>query len=443
MTEISKDLLDKQILILTRSKVGGGVVKQILSDYGFTKIATVSSPIKAMDFLHSNSVDIISSELHLGDTNAFTLFDRMRDNHAFDRVAFVMFATNASKGLVAQAVEEDIDAVISKPFTAQTITETFTRVISAKFEPSEYKKKIEEAVKENKNKAYEKAEKLFKEAIKLDKKPALAYYYLGEIAIIKDNIQQAESYFREGLTYKPNNLKCSFGLVFCLEKREEYAESYVVTKKLIGLYPTSQRRLEFAIEYANEIKNYDEQYFFIGVASTVEFMQDSFKRLLVKASVGLAQILFENDQKRAMTLIATARKYSFHDYAVRRRLAKIFLDNNKLDLADKELAFCKRNGDKSDDLLILEAKMSYATKQYYPCIKTLQALQAKNFPGVDIYILMSRAYLAMNDFDRASKAVSYVVKEMPDNYEARVLLDEIADAKTKLESVSNEEETQR
>lgn len=415
----------KNILILDQSS-GANIAKGILAEAGFNSVKIATNTIQAMELLQKQPFDVVASELYLGNTNAFVLYDRIRDNNEFDKIGFIMFATNASKGLAAQAVEREIDAIISKPFTAKAVTDVFTEVIKKRFSPSRYAATLEKAKAEIEAGKYEQAFNILGDALTLDAKPALANYYLAEIMIRKGNIDTSEDYFKKGLSFKPNNLKCLFGLAFCMEKKKQQEEAYKISKRIINLYPTSQKRMKFLIDYAMEKKLQDDLFFFIGVATNIEFMSDDFKKDLAWKSTELARSFMLNkaDVTKANTLIITARKLAFSDLPLRRELADILIDSGSPDFAEKEISYCKQNKDTSDDLLYVDAKAAFALKQYMPAIKLCQELINKRYYKPEVYLLVARAYNALSDLDRAVKFAAIALKEMPDSFAAKQLLED-------------------
>ncbi|MBN1114448.1 MAG: tetratricopeptide repeat protein, partial [Oligoflexia bacterium] len=64
-----------------------------------------------------------------------------------------------------------------------------------------------------------------------------------------------------------------------------------------------------------------------------------------------------------------------------------------------------------------------------------QEILTKNENMPELYLLLGKAYCELNDFERAEKNASAAINQMPDSYEARLLLDEIATKKIEYEKV--------
>ncbi|MFM9577942.1 hypothetical protein, partial [Streptomyces turgidiscabies] len=77
------------------------------------------------------------------------------------------------------AAEEDVDAYILKPFTAELVRKVISQAILKKLEPSKYLQTIEEGKNFLEDKHFPEAEEMFRKAIALDPTPTLALYYHG------------------------------------------------------------------------------------------------------------------------------------------------------------------------------------------------------------------------------------------------------------------------
>ena len=80
-----------------------------------------------------------------------------------------------------------------------------------------------------------------REAIPLEKDPALAYSYLAQISFMKGDYEKAEEIYKKGLAKNPIHYRCMVGQYETLVAQKKHAEAYLVIKKLSETYPANPR----------------------------------------------------------------------------------------------------------------------------------------------------------------------------------------------------------
>ncbi|MBN1114877.1 MAG: hypothetical protein JXA66_06015 [Oligoflexia bacterium] len=422
---LGKDLLDKSILILIPGRKSASTVESILKGWGFTTVHVVHSMIEAMNRLQSYPVEIVASELEIGNSDAFQLFRIMHDNHDFDHVGTIVFSTNTTESIVANAVEKNIDAVISRPFTEQTVVECFAEVIKKRFQPSPYVASVEKAKALILNKNYGEASVILEEAVTRYEKPALACFLLGEIAIHKEQLSRAEEYFKKGLDYKPRNLKCLIGMVFCLRSAGKLEDAYEYTKTLIKIYPTNQKRLKFAISFSSDNNLLKDLYFFLEITTLVENPEKSLSVVITRESLRHFNEMYKEDKKKANNMINIMRLHSKDDLNSRIKLMELLLENDLILQANKELSYCRKNNADTDRFRFLEAGLLYELKQYVDCVRAAQVLNERSSGFPEINLILSKAYLALGDLEKAKQYSDIAIREIPFSFEAKMLFEDI------------------
>jgi hypothetical protein len=86
----------------------------------------------------------------------------------------------------------------------------------------------------------------------------------------------------------------------------------------------------------------------------------------------------------------------------------------------------------------LDARVAFSAMQYYQSVKILQELQNKNYNEPELFILMSKSYLKLNEYDKAEKSATKALGIIPDSLEVRQLLDDISNKKIEAERLKEE-----
>src|SRR5207302_278279 len=139
----------------------------------------------------------------------FDLVDLHKKNHSNSEVlAFFLLSGRSSAIAACGAAEDDVDAILAKPFSMEVLRETFQEVLSRKATPSVYDLRVQEGKNHFKQEQWLKAMDVFQMAIKEDPRPALACYYLGEILSRLGRRDEALKTFETGLKFQPDHYRC-------------------------------------------------------------------------------------------------------------------------------------------------------------------------------------------------------------------------------------------
>lgn len=260
--------------VLVADTVSGsrtGLAKTII-DMGAktTNVMTVSSFEVAETEIERIQPDVVITDYDLGKRSGLDLLPLMRKHKPDSRqTLFILVTGNTSQSAVAQAAEEDVDTFTLKPYTIEVLKKTILKAALQKIKPSTYQLKIDEGKALLFDGKADEAMAVFEAAMKLDSKPALAFFYHGQAEMMKKALETAQDDFSEGLNYNKIHYKCLTGLYDVLMQQKQYTQAYDVVKRIARYFPANPARLAQVLRLAVMTQSYEdiEKYYqiFIGI----------------------------------------------------------------------------------------------------------------------------------------------------------------------------------
>lgn len=242
--------------------------------------------------------------------------DKARDSF------FFLVTGNASQSVVARAAEEDVDSFVIKPYTLNTFRKCISEALNAKLNPSEYMKLIEKGKAQLEAGEIDPAVETFESAKKLDPKPTLACFYLGQADLIRQALEEAGEDYRQGLKYNKIHYKCLTGLYDLLMKQRNYEAAYDIVKRLSQYFPANPNRLAGVLRLAIMTSNYDDIEGYYRIFTQLDNRTDELIRYICSAlAVTGKYYLGRNTRSRALELfekvaITCAGRIQFMRYAL-------------------------------------------------------------------------------------------------------------------------------
>ncbi len=279
-----KSYLETQSLLIVDPGASSrlGIIK-ILCDLGAqpTRITQAASFEEATECLAAQSAQVVVAEYNLKQACGLELLQRQRERlaqepdedgegsespsstSAAQASLFMIITGNTSQSAVARSAEEDIDAYILKPFSANALRNVLLAAILAKIRPSEYARLMEQGKGFLQNKNLGEAEKIFKKTLAMAAQPTLACYYMGQISALQNQPAEAQAFYERGLGYNRIHFKCLSGLFELLNQAHRRTEAYEIAKRIIQYFPANPKRLSEVLKLAIETTQYDdiEKYF--------------------------------------------------------------------------------------------------------------------------------------------------------------------------------------
>ncbi|MBN21269.1 MAG: hypothetical protein CL678_08265 [Bdellovibrionaceae bacterium] len=273
-----------------------------------TSVSTASTYDDAVTIIEKKNPSLVLCDYDLGGRSGLELLQTLRKmKPEMDKKLFVLVTGNSSQSAVAQAAEEDVDTFILRPYTLEVLTNSLMRAAMEKFQPSPYRKTILEGKDLLFKGEIDPAVAKFEEAIKMDPKPALAYFYIGQADFMKEALQDAQGQYSKGLELNKIHYKCLTGLFDLLMKMQQYNEAYDVVKRVSRYFPANPDRLTQVLRLAIMTKNYDDIERYYKTFINMDVRNDELIRYVCAALVVCGKYYLQtNHSSRAMTLFTNA-----------------------------------------------------------------------------------------------------------------------------------------
>lgn len=159
-----------------------------------------------------------------------------------DRLSIIV-TKNSSDSAIAEAAEEQVDAYVLKPFSADSFRERMMEVFAQKVNPSEYVQRIREGKRHFDLKDFARAADEFLGAKPFDEKPTLACFYAGQSFLAMGDMSRALAEYQEGRRHQPLHYKCLTGEFEGLMSEKKYAEAYDLSIVIRQNFPVTSARL--------------------------------------------------------------------------------------------------------------------------------------------------------------------------------------------------------
>lgn len=291
---------NNKVFIVDISTASRRRLTKILSDLGAKgyNIVSHSTFEQAETEMEKVKPKIVISDYYLGNRSGLDLLQSQRENFPKDTKdsLFVIITANSSQSAVARAAEEDVDCFILKPYTLESLRHTLVRATLEKIYPSDYRKAIDAGKELMFDGQLDEAEAKFKEALDLDKKPSLAYFYLGQVEVMKKALDDAMGSYNEGLKFNNIHYKCMTGLYDLLCRKEKYEQAYAVVRKISKFFPANPKRIREVFRLAIITKNFDDMDEYYEVFKTLDVRTDELIRIVCSALMVTGKLRFHENK---------------------------------------------------------------------------------------------------------------------------------------------------
>lgn len=268
-----KFIEENEILVVDKNPGSRNRLLKIVCDMGAKRhmVHTASGLVEATNVLKEKKITLVLSDYMVTGGSGFDLFKMLREQQPQNKnLCLVLVTSNISQTAVAKAAEEDVDSFIIKPYTLQSIQENLMATILAKIQPSAYMIKIDEAKKFINGGDLDKATGILNEAMKLNTKPSLALFYLGQIEYMRKYVDEAQDSYQEGLSFSTIHFKCLVGLYELFLREMKFVEAYQIVKKISKYFPANPDRLSQIIRLAIKTENYKDMQFYYDIFISLE-----------------------------------------------------------------------------------------------------------------------------------------------------------------------------
>ncbi len=267
---------EHDVLIVDKNPSSRSRLIKIMADLGAKRnmIHSCGSLRDAIDLINEKNIGVVLSDYFIGGGSGFDLFKLAREKTPGKKICLILVTADLNQSTVAKAAEEDVDSYVIKPFTVESIQSNLITTISDKINPSKYVKIIEAGKVLIAESKYDEAIEKLKTALPLNKKPALAQFYIGQAEFLQQLSDEAKGSYTKGLSYNNIHFKCLSGLFDLLMEKKEYSEAYQVVKRVAKYFPASPDRLQQVVRLAVQTQNFQDMQSYYDLFTSLDERPD-------------------------------------------------------------------------------------------------------------------------------------------------------------------------
>ncbi|MCM2278527.1 MAG: tetratricopeptide repeat protein [Oligoflexia bacterium] len=270
--EFSKSLQDLRFLIADASS-GRRSIRKLLSHFRVKAnlIEVADTAADAVRLLQEKRPHIVFADDSIGeDGAALGLVETHARSLESERLrVFFLMTARESNAMVTGAAVENVDSVLVKPYTFDVLSHQFHRVLTEKINPTPYADAVQAGKALLERGQYQEAIEAFREAMRLDPRPALACSYLGAAFEAQGEMDQAEEAYLEGLASNPVHFRCLGGLLDCLLRKNEIERAYEVGRKIVEHHVVPMKRVPDMIRLSVLNHKFEDVLGFFGYSDAL------------------------------------------------------------------------------------------------------------------------------------------------------------------------------
>jgi CheY-like chemotaxis protein/Tfp pilus assembly protein PilF len=411
-------LEDRKILIVDPNEAALMDTRRIFSELdGMTfHILFADSFNEAEEKIRTEKPEIILTEFTIGKNCGIDL-KKLQSNANGDsgKSVFIVMTTNTAQVSVAKAAEEDVDAYLLKPFSPKNLRRTILQVAMARLNPPEHVAAIEAGKTELEQGKVDEAEKHFQEALALDKRSALACYYLGQVAIARKQLDQAKSFFQQGLSFSKLHFRCMEGSFDVNMKSQHYAEAYDVINRMSHYFPPNSKRLSEMLRLAVINQRYEDvERYYVIFKDMDQKDQTLFNYVSAALVVCGKYYLRTHNRARALEVLEKASSTSLEQVHILREIVQTLLDHRLTQKAKGFLTHFPAATRQSEDYLVLRFQIENTTGDMLTILTVGRSLLADGITNPKLYEIMVHRLKEAKCDDEAKELAKEAVQKFPD-----------------------------
>lgn len=118
------------ILIVDNFSTMRRIIKNLLTELGFSKFEEANDGATAMPILEKGGIDFVVTDWNMPKMTGLDLIKAIRADEAIKGVPILLVTAEAKKAQIVEAAQAGVNGYIVKPFTAVTLQEKVDRIFS-------------------------------------------------------------------------------------------------------------------------------------------------------------------------------------------------------------------------------------------------------------------------------------------------------------------------
>jgi tetratricopeptide (TPR) repeat protein len=226
-------------------------------------------------------------------------------------VATVVLTTDPSAMDLGRISEQNVDAVLIKPFHFQSFQDAVHQALSEKIKPSAYTELLEKGKGLFHSECYEEAIAVFESSKALDPLPLLSFYYLGLIAEKRGDLDGAIRIFEGGLQLDPKDYRCLTGSFDVYLAAARWSEAYEIAKRIHQDYPVSPGRILDLVKLSVQTRRFVDILDYCNIFQSLEQKDEGLSRTVIAGMLVCSKYLaLKGDKAKGRETLNNAAQIS-------------------------------------------------------------------------------------------------------------------------------------
>ena len=406
--------------LIADSGISRRSIIKLLADFGVPRnhIESGESMEEAMELLQKKRPHVVFAEHDLDGkpgTDLLKVQKRVLDSK--DPRAFFLITSKDSNILAANAGDDEVDAVLVRPFTFAALEERLAEVVRDRLSVTPYLAKIEEGKALLEAGDGRRALGIFREASMLDPQPETAQYYEGAAHLRCEQPAEAIQCFNWVLSVKPGHLLSMMGLFDAYLAVGDAPHAYDIGKKVAQNHSIPIKRLPDLIRLSIVNGKFEDILSFYEIFSQVEQLP-SQAGLSIAAGLAVCGLYFLRTGTRdsAIAAFKKADTFSKSNPRILKRIISALVAAG----LDQELGWFRTH---ASDEILNSPEVRLAEIQYWDshsdASRVMQMGMKAIAEGVHDEKLFERVIRALVELHRGRDQIAEVVEQGSRLYPAR------------------------
>lgn len=240
--------------------------------------------------------------------------------------------SNVSLGMIA---EDNVDAVLLKPFTMDSFRTAVEQAVAQKINPAPLWKLIETGKALIKKKQLDQALIVFEEAKAKFPNPPLAFYYLSQVYRTKGLLKEAIASIQEGLQGDPKDYRCLLLSVDLRVQQEDWSGAYQIAKQFHSEYPVNLKRIPDLVRLSVHLGKYEDIVDYTKIFKELERKDGAISKVVVAGLLVCSKFfLRKQDIKTCHDILKDTVKISMEQNVLKLDVYRYLIDSGLYSEAD-------------------------------------------------------------------------------------------------------------